>query len=721
LNLRSPGVLAVLSFGLLFTLLAWAFRFTIDDTYISLRYAKNLVEGHGLVFNRGERVEGYSNFLWTILLALLLELRLPAVDVARWAGVAFSAAAVFLAARFVRAFEGKWGVGSVWAAFLAAANPALALWSTSGLETGLYVCLVTAALERAFSPQFSAKAQSATPVLLALASLTRPESPLLFALVWTAKAFEALRSRALAVERGAASTTGEEIRRLTRDLLVFGGLLLPYVVWKLAYYGDLLPNTYYAKAGVSSVYVARGIEYGLEFARGHWFGGLVPLIALLALGLPGERHRIASVLFVFLGYSAYVVAIGGDVFFGSRFWLPLVPLGCSLVSLGALAAARALARRTTPRNAHALVAAFVVAISAINLSRNWESLQQERAVYQEHVDTLASIGRWLGERLGPEEAIALTPIGAVSYFSERPIIDMLGLADAEIARHPELVPGLADTWKERKYNAGSVLRRRPAVILFSTGVRPSSNSEKALFLYDDFHESYYAIGFRTNPASAGTETLYRLRPRAKAPPAKLSPRTDFRFVDDYAAGIYHASPPRHDIEQALAHFGDAAKRAPPAFTSALEWQACLLDDRNDPSARALLEGVVARDSLALKATGHLAARRLQEGDVEGAEKLFARYRDANPESPVPWEGLAEIARRRENLSDAAQLAEKALSLWSRNVSALILYGNVCLLQGRAGQAASAYQKALSIQPGLPAALRGIELAARLGATGAAGD
>ena len=55
-------------------LLAWLSHvawFLCDDAFISFRYARNLLEGHGLVFNPGEYVEGYSNFLWTLELALL--------------------------------------------------------------------------------------------------------------------------------------------------------------------------------------------------------------------------------------------------------------------------------------------------------------------------------------------------------------------------------------------------------------------------------------------------------------------------------------------------------------------------------------------------------------------------------------------------------------------------------------------------------------------------
>ena len=55
-------------------LLAWLVSLSwwlTDDAFISFRYARNLLEGHGLVFNPGERVEGYTNFLWVLELAAL--------------------------------------------------------------------------------------------------------------------------------------------------------------------------------------------------------------------------------------------------------------------------------------------------------------------------------------------------------------------------------------------------------------------------------------------------------------------------------------------------------------------------------------------------------------------------------------------------------------------------------------------------------------------------
>ena len=152
------AALAIAIAVLAFLALAWRYRFTQDDAYISLQYARNLLEGHGLVFNVGEAVEGYSNFTWTMLLALFLKLGWPALDVARIVGVLCAAACVVWAARFAKSIEGRWGLAAALTAVLVAGNSALAFWSGAGLETGLVTLLVTAALDRGMAPDVSQKA-----------------------------------------------------------------------------------------------------------------------------------------------------------------------------------------------------------------------------------------------------------------------------------------------------------------------------------------------------------------------------------------------------------------------------------------------------------------------------------------------------------------------------------------------------------------------------------
>ena len=66
------------------------FRWVAEDAYISFRYARNLVEGHGLVFNVGEKVEGYTNFLWTLLLAPGLAFNMNPQSISLLLGLIFS-------------------------------------------------------------------------------------------------------------------------------------------------------------------------------------------------------------------------------------------------------------------------------------------------------------------------------------------------------------------------------------------------------------------------------------------------------------------------------------------------------------------------------------------------------------------------------------------------------------------------------------------------------
>src|SRR5512135_1832902 len=74
----------------------------VDDAYISFRYAQNAILGHGLVFNPGERVEGFTNFLWT---ALMIPVEGAGIDVGRASmvlGALFALAVMWLAVRFAR-------------------------------------------------------------------------------------------------------------------------------------------------------------------------------------------------------------------------------------------------------------------------------------------------------------------------------------------------------------------------------------------------------------------------------------------------------------------------------------------------------------------------------------------------------------------------------------------------------------------------------------------
>jgi tetratricopeptide (TPR) repeat protein len=677
---------------------AFAFQFTQDDAYISLRYAGNLVEGHGLVFNPGERLEGYSNFSWTLLLAVVLKLGLPPEATAAWLGVAFALGAILCAARLARALEGAWGPASVLTAALVAGTSALALWCTGGLETAMFTFLVTAALERGLSPDAGSRGRAQAAALFSLAAFTRPEAPLLFALWFAVRAADKLSGRGAAADpRGP--------RALLRDALIFGLPLVPYAAWKLWYFGDLLPNTFYAKAGTSAEYLQRGVAYAREYFVAYGLFGVTPALALAAVLRGGLRSVEARLLLVWTGFAAYVVAIGGDVLHVHRFWLPILPAGCVLVARGATAAGASLAERAGGRIPAAAAAAVIVAVLiGTGLQRNWAAIQSRRATEIGFVRNMTETGQWLARSLPAGAKIAITTVGAISYYSGLEVIDMLGLTDRTVARNPKRIPGLDDTWREINYNAESVLARRPDMILFSTGVRPSAAAEKALFLYRDFSRSYYAYYFRSAPNRTNSQVGFRLRPDAPPFDAATLDVPTFAFLDAYGEG-HIAQSRHHDYAKAAEHFLQAWELSGEQFPAAREWLATARYDGELGGGLETLQEIARNDSWAVTALARVGDHALRTGDLDAADQAFARITEIDPDDAVGWMGRAESARLREDYEEGFRFASEGVRRWDTSAPNLALFGELALRTGRLENADRAFRRALAFNPDFAPARR----------------
>ena len=115
----------------------------VDDAYISFRYAQNAIRGHGLVFNPGERVEGFTNFLWTALMTPIVGASLDVGRVSIALGLLFALGIFWLTLQFPRALKLPEATGWL-AAFLLAVDGSFALWSVGGLETAMFAFLVAA-------------------------------------------------------------------------------------------------------------------------------------------------------------------------------------------------------------------------------------------------------------------------------------------------------------------------------------------------------------------------------------------------------------------------------------------------------------------------------------------------------------------------------------------------------------------------------------------------
>jgi len=285
-----------------------------DDAFISFRYAQNLVRGHGLVFNVGERVEGYTNLLWTLLLAGAMAAGISPEVAAAVGGIAFWLALVAVLALWSWRWSGARPVLPL-AASLVLLMPDFQMWATGGLETSMFACLSVAGLVLASRAGASRSHLLVSGALLAAAVATRPDG-VIFAAVGVAAAWFLPSGLAL----------GDRISRtlaLALPLIVSGVAL---VVFKLAYYGDLFPTAFYAKSALHPYY-SQGLIYVYIFFKQNWF--IVPLtVAAAVVGVSRRPAVMSGASWVFLAafglFTLYVIHSAGDFMFARRL-LPAVP------------------------------------------------------------------------------------------------------------------------------------------------------------------------------------------------------------------------------------------------------------------------------------------------------------------------------------------------------------------------------------------------------------
>ena len=341
-RLRQFGYLAALSAPWLALLgcLAYLSRFLTDDAFISFRYARNLLEGNGLVWNPGERVEGYSNFLWVLeLAAIWAATGVPPEDAVWWLSAAFTAATLAAMAWWTWRLPGVRSRALVWwmALGFLCANATFAMWTDGGLETRQFTFFVVLSVVALTAHRGSRRWALVASLSLALASLTRPEGPLIAACCfawWAAQGLADGKSGDGGERSGGVRGWALGLMRridwrgaiaLTLPFLLIVGA---HFLWRYSYYGEWLPNTYYAKYvrpwwDIGLQYLAAaGLETGLYL--------LLPLGAGAAWARWRERRDLAYALplLIIALHAVYLARIGGD-HFGLRpldFYWPLLAL-----------------------------------------------------------------------------------------------------------------------------------------------------------------------------------------------------------------------------------------------------------------------------------------------------------------------------------------------------------------------------------------------------------
>jgi len=416
-----------------------------DDAYISFRYAANLAAGHGLVFNPGEYVMGYSNFLWVVLLSAAEWLGVASPRAAPLLGIVLGWGIVVLVAGHLRAAFG--GSGPALAgALLLATNGTFALWLVAGLEGPLFALLLTASVVVALRTGVDAAPRRFgwLGVLLGLAAITRPEGvfygPVIGIALWLRRPDRA-RARAVAGS-------------LAIGLSIFG----VFTAWAYAYYGDPLPNPYYTKFHpLSWELLTRGGQIALWFAMA--YGGM-PIVVLAAWAVLCGRRASAGwlPLAICVAFAAFFVRVGGDGQAYYRMWFWVLPMLALL--LGETVAKLA---GSSQRALRAWGVALVAMVAVANLQHSVSGAEIGRVRHDEMLSRdVGLIAAELAEQ-HPGARVAANNVGVLTYVSRLEVIDMLGLTDRHIAR----APGKQVQFPAHEsHDGGYVLDREPDIIFY---------------------------------------------------------------------------------------------------------------------------------------------------------------------------------------------------------------------------------------------------------------
>ncbi|MCA9976193.1 MAG: hypothetical protein KC413_10605 [Anaerolineales bacterium] len=391
----------------------------LDDAWIHYQYARNLSQGDGFTYVPGVPTAGSTAPLWTLLLAgvglFTHNFLVPSLALS----VLFFLLTIWLTYRLTLDLTANWAV-----ALLAAAGVALTgrlLWaSLSAMEVTLFAALSVGAVWAYQRRGLGV----ATAALFALASQTRPEGHVLFALVVLDAVWVLLRT-------DTAKRPFSTWRLLMAAIAIYGLIQLPYALFSLSVTGKPLPNTFYAKSRTTTFYSWRTLRETWGY---HWRDNAVSLL-LLPFGL-AYLWRCSRIVGAWLvGLLLLMPIIVPLVWHHGRYNLPLLPFQMIVAAAGLLWLVTHLPR--VPRPLWALLVGLFLLAGAWHVPA-WARMLGYNTREIEEIDV--EMGNWLAANIPAQEAIGIDDIGAIVFLGPRPIVDLNGLVSPEMWPVIDLFP-----------------------------------------------------------------------------------------------------------------------------------------------------------------------------------------------------------------------------------------------------------------------------------------
>ena len=419
-----------------------------DDAMVSMRYAWNFSHGYGLVWNAGERVQGYTNLLMTLLMSLatLVFSKTKAVLVVQLSGIAFMLATAFLnmkIADHIIHFENPELriLTRVVSFSCGLAYYPLSYWSLMGMETGLLTVLVFAGLLTAFNYLSSRdnKQLLLFSVLMSLAFLTRNDSSIFAIAIWLYIIYD-------------SKLRGGKLGQLITSMGLYLFVIVGELAFQYLYYGELLPNTYTLK--LTGMPLVLRLQGGIGFTFPFLMEvGYILAFSVLDLIFYFRKEKLLLFLITLLSVS-YEIYVGGDPWNYWRLMAASIPLSM-ILNLDFITSILTGFKNTSaypkimpghPAIRNVLTGLLILLFMSVGIlqanGRFFSEISfQAKPYLSSDSQKTVNISIVLNQILSKNATVGVLWAGAIPYYTDFKAVDFLGKSDRYIASLPPDLSG----------------------------------------------------------------------------------------------------------------------------------------------------------------------------------------------------------------------------------------------------------------------------------------
>lgn len=485
-----------------------------DDTFIYFRYAHNIANGFGFVYNINSLpVEGYSSFLYLMVLTLFEFIGVKAINVFVYLGVVSNLLSLLVISHYFLRILKVSSVTALTTILLIILTPNFLYYTTSGMETSLYSFLVITSVVITVKSYLEKRLPFLVGFMWALTSLARFEASAIFLFLLVINLLLDVKSQRI------------DSNYYYKLLMGFAVIFIPYFIWRWDYFGQFFPNTYYDKTGGGFYQFSGGVLYVLDSFRQN-FGGTSVILFFFLIFISKQnlkQYEVYTIGFLIIFYSFVIIILGGDHFGYGRFLTPVFLLFFLLVGLGIenffnIVKFKKFIVIPTLLFICACISFRSLKVEIFPISNKSTPYFDNGIKDYNWIKGFALMGKALKKIEVENKTIALVPIGAIGYYSDYEIFDMLGLVDPVIANQ-EFDKKYIKTWRpgHDKGDGKYILSKKPYFIQLTDYITkdPQKNpgnfnlqykSVSEIWESEDFHNNYEFFPIKI---SGGYYNLYR--------------------------------------------------------------------------------------------------------------------------------------------------------------------------------------------------------------------